>query len=186
MEDGAVSCNVGDASENKIAHCDAAHQGVQGDMVPGEYAQLLPRHWGGWQIYALLRRTNETLRQGRLLHEILRTDVWASTRLVFHILFLLTIKTKPIRTACRCESCRFENFFDFWLNLFCNKFGIASWATCKSWTLQARSDGFFSSMFVTISSLSCTEPLGAKHTEQGLNPCNPSIFKNDWILSCEK
>lgn len=31
-------------------------------------------------------------------------------------------------------------------------------------------------MFVTISSLSCTEPLGVKHTEQGLNPCNPSIF----------
>ena len=29
----------------------------------------------------------------------------------------------------------------------------------------------------TISSLSCTEPLGAKHTEQGWNPCNPSIFK---------
>lgn len=24
MEDGAVSCNVGDASENKIAHCDVA------------------------------------------------------------------------------------------------------------------------------------------------------------------
>ena len=44
MEDGAVSCNVGDASEDKIAHCDAAYQGVQGDMVSGEYAQLLPRH----------------------------------------------------------------------------------------------------------------------------------------------
>lgn len=44
MEDGAVPCNVGDASENKIAHCDATYQGVQGDMVSGEYAQLLPRH----------------------------------------------------------------------------------------------------------------------------------------------
>ena len=36
--DGAVSCNVGDASEDKITHCDAAHQGVQGDMASGEYA----------------------------------------------------------------------------------------------------------------------------------------------------
>lgn len=44
MDDGAVPCNVGDASEDKIAHCDATHQGVQGDMVSGEYAQLLPRH----------------------------------------------------------------------------------------------------------------------------------------------
>lgn len=44
MDDGAVPRNVGDASENKDAHCDATHQGVQGDMVPGEYAQLLPRH----------------------------------------------------------------------------------------------------------------------------------------------
>ena len=31
-DDGAVPCNVGDASEDKIAHCDATHQGVQGDM----------------------------------------------------------------------------------------------------------------------------------------------------------
>ena len=33
MDDGAVSCNVGDASEDKAARCDATHKGVQGDMV---------------------------------------------------------------------------------------------------------------------------------------------------------
>lgn len=36
MDDGAIPRNVGAASENKDAHCDATHQGVQGNMVPGE------------------------------------------------------------------------------------------------------------------------------------------------------
>lgn len=88
-DDGAIPRNVGAASENKDAHCDATHQGVQGNLVPGEYAQLLSRHRGGRQVYALLRRRDETLRQGVLLRTTTWTHIQKSIVFLHYYIFYL-------------------------------------------------------------------------------------------------
>lgn len=110
MDDGAIPRNVGAASENKDAHCDATHQGVQGNLVPGEYAQLLSRHRGGRQVYALLRRRDETLRQGVLL----RTTTWTHIQksIVFCTLLYFLLKNELLKDNSRVRT----PIFDFtWL-----------------------------------------------------------------------